>query len=85
MSTPIPVHIRFSPNFTPLDKHALWSEPPLCLRRADGALDVRGLTNAESLMMRWVLGQGIHAELLSPPYVRQELLEMAVYLQKLYR
>lgn len=70
---PIPVHVRFSPTFASLSEHALWAEPPLCLRRSDGTLDVRGCTANPDLFLGWVLLYGLHANLLSPMSLQHRL------------
>lgn len=64
----------------PLDKHALWSEPPLCLRRADGTLDVRGNVPNPDILIRWLLYLGPEAKLLSPRALHTQL---RAYLQSL--
>lgn len=54
-----------------------WIEPPVCLRRSDGALELLGHSADLAPVVRFVLSYGRYATLLGAPALQRAVVEEA--------
>lgn len=81
---PYSVHVRFAPSAGHNARPARWAEPPLTLRRANGALEVIGQSSDLTGLMRWVLSYGAYAEVLGPEVLRRRMAAEARRVARFY-
>ena len=78
------VAIRFQPEQARWIKERLWHPGQMLEELADGALVLKMQLSGLQEARRWVLSFGCHAEVLSPPELRQEMAREARALAAIY-
>lgn len=81
---PYSVHVRFAPSAGHARRPVRWVEPPLTLRRANGALEMIGQSSDLTALTRWILSYGAYAEVLGPEVLRRWIAAEAQRVARLY-
>ena len=82
--SPYAVHLRFAPCAGHAPREVEWTEPPLTLRRVDGAVEVIGSSRDLMALVRHTLSYGSYAEALGPERLRRLVAAEARRVVRLY-
>jgi proteasome accessory factor B len=72
---PVKVRIRFDPSLAGYISERDWPEGSRCQFLTDGGVDLTLVTENIDALLRWTLGWGPGAQVLSPPWIRRRMRE----------
>lgn len=81
---PVEVTILFDAHQARWIRERVWHPSQDCEFRSDGSLLLRLKVSGLGDIKRWLIGFGAHAEVISPPSLRREVVEEIQALQKVY-
>ena len=73
--SPVEVHLRFAPALAPALAEHDWPEGSRCQFTTDGGVDLTLMTEDVDALLRWTLGWGAGAQVISPPWIRRRMRE----------
>lgn len=73
--SPTTVRVRFRPTVVRILEEKQFHDSQMLTKRRDGSADVEFRLTAFEEFLTWILSFGPHAEILEPPYLREELAE----------
>ena len=83
--TPMKVRVRFSPDVAHTVRDRIWRPGQLLKTDSDGFVTIEFVAAGEMELVSWILSYGMHAEVLDPPGLRQEVKRQIREMRQYYR
>ena len=83
--TPMNVRVRFSPEVAHTIKERLWRPGQQLKTDSEGRVTLEFVAAGEMELVSWILSYGLHAEVLDPPELRQEVKRQIREMRHYYR
>jgi predicted DNA-binding transcriptional regulator YafY len=83
--TPMKVRVRFSPEVAHTVKERIWRPGQRLRTDSGGRVTVEFVATGEMELVSWILSYGMHAEVLDPPELRQEVKRQIREMRQHYR
>jgi proteasome accessory factor B len=83
--TPMNVRVRFSSAVAHTIKERVWRPGQLLKTDSEGRVTVEFVAAGEMELVSWILSYGMHAEVLNPPELRQEVKLQIREMRQYYR
>lgn len=85
IDTPMMVRVRFSPEVAHTVKDRLWRPGQQVRTDSEGRVTIEFIAAGEMELVSWILSYGMHAEVLDPPELRQEVKRQVREMRQYYR
>jgi len=85
IDTPLKVRVRFSPDVAHTIKERIWRPGQSLLTDSEGYVTIEFVAGGEMELVSWILSYGMHAEVLDPPELRQEVKRQIREMRQYYR
>jgi predicted DNA-binding transcriptional regulator YafY len=82
---PMKVRVRFSPDVAHTVKERVWRPGQQLKTDSEGRVTVEFVATGEMELVSWILSYGMHAEVLDPPALRQEVKRQIREMRQYYR
>jgi proteasome accessory factor B len=79
------VRVRFSPDVAHTVRERIWRPGQQLKTDSDGRVTVEFVAAGEMELVSWILSYGMHAEVLDPPELRQEVKRQIREMRQYYR
>jgi predicted DNA-binding transcriptional regulator YafY len=83
--TPMKVRVRFSPEVAHTVRDRIWRPGQQLKTDSDGYVTIEFVAAGEMELVSWILSYGMHAEVLDPPGLRQEVKRQIREMRQYYR
>jgi proteasome accessory factor B len=83
--TPMNVRVRFSPEVAHTVKERVWRPGQQLKTDNEGRVTIEFVAAGEMELVSWILSYGMHAEVLDPPELRQEVKRQVREMREYYR
>jgi proteasome accessory factor B len=83
--TPMNVRVRFSPEVAHTVKDRVWRPGQQLKTDNEGRVTIEFVAAGEMELVSWILSYGMHAEVLDPPELRQEVKRQIREMRQYYR